>query len=93
MNLRDWMSNDESVMKEIPVDDSAKQGPMKILGLTWVIEDDMIGISKQKRSHAMPNLTKKIVLIQIASVYDPLGLFSPVTLQGKSSCRHCGIGN
>ena len=54
-----------------------------ILSLTWVIEDDMIGFNKQKWSHAIPNLTKRVVLKQIASMYDPLGLFSPVTLQGK----------
>ena len=54
-------------MKEIPVDDRAKQGSMKILGLTWVIEDDMIGLNKQKRRHAIPSLTKRVVLKQIAS--------------------------
>ena len=38
MNLREWMSNNNSVIKEIPSDDRANQGPMKILGLTWYIE-------------------------------------------------------
>ena len=37
MNLRDWVSNDESVMKEIAIEDRANQGPMKVLGLTWDI--------------------------------------------------------
>ena len=50
MNMRDWMSNDEPVMKEIPVDDRAKHGPMKILDLTWVIEDDMIGLNNEVMS-------------------------------------------
>ena len=55
---------------------------MKILGLTWVIEDDMIGLNKQKQSHhARSNSTT--VLKQISSVYDLLGLLSTVTLQGK----------
>ena len=30
MNLRDWVSNDESVMKEIAIEDRANQGPMKV---------------------------------------------------------------
>ena len=34
MNLRDWLSNNNLVMKEIPGDDRASRGPMKILGLT-----------------------------------------------------------
>ena len=91
MNLCDWLSNNNSVMKEIPSDDRANQGPMKILGLTWDIESDMIGLNKKKQSQVTANLTKREVLQQISSVYDLLGLFSPVTLQGKYSYRHYGI--
>ena len=83
MNLRDWMSNDESVMKEIAIEDRADQGTMKILGLTWVIESDRICLNRQKQNYKTSNITKREVLKQISSVYDPLGLFSPVTLQGK----------
>ena len=83
MNLRDWLSNNNSVMKEIPSDDRANRGPMKILGLTWDIESDMIGLNKKKQSQVTANLTKRETLKQISSVYDPLGLFSSVTLQGK----------
>ena len=83
MNLRDWMSNDESVMNEIPLDDRASQGPMKILGLTWIIENDTICLKGHKESNANSGLTKREALKRLASLYDPLGLFSPVTLQGK----------
>ena len=34
MNLRDWLSNNNLVMKKIPGNDRASRGPMKILGLT-----------------------------------------------------------
>ena len=44
MNLRDWMSNEESVMQEIPNEDRANEGPMKILGLTWIPESDLIAL-------------------------------------------------
>ena len=83
MNLRDWMSNDESVMKEIAIEDRADQGTMKILGPTWVIESDRICLNRLKQNHTTSNITKREVLKQISSVYDPLGLFSPVTFQGK----------
>ena len=85
MNLRDWMSNEELVMKEIPYKDRANEGPMKILGLTWIPESDLIALNSLEhgQSHATLTITKMTTLKQISSVYDPLGLFSPVTLQGK----------
>lgn len=83
MNLRDWMSNDELVMTQIPDGDKAGHGPMKILGLTWLVQNDMLCLEKPKPVPAKQTLTKRVVLKRIASVYDPLGLFSPVTLQGK----------
>ena len=78
------MSNEESVMKEIPNEDRANEGPMKILGLTWIPESDLIALNSldHRPSHEL-NITKRTTLKQISSVYDPLGLFSPVTLQGK----------
>ena len=83
MNLRDWLSNNNLVMKKIPGDDRANRGPMKILGLTWDIESEMIGLNEKKQSQVIANLTKREFLKQISSVYDLLGMFSPVTLQGK----------
>lgn len=83
INLRDWMPNDESVIERIPHNDEANQDPMKFLGLVWLIYDDMLSLSKIMAIQKEPTLTKIIVLKQIVSVFDPLGLFSPVILQGK----------
>ena len=71
MNLRDWMSNDGSVMNEIPLDDRASQGPMTILGLTWMIENDTICLKGRKESNANSGLTKREALKRLASLYDP----------------------
>ena len=54
---------------------------MKVLGLTWFVEEDCLAINIQiKDGHIV---SKRTVLRQIASVYDPLGLYSPVTSREK----------
>ena len=40
MNLRDWMSNSEEVLNDIPLSDRATRENMKVLGLTWSVKDD-----------------------------------------------------
>ena len=89
MNLRDWTSNNKQVLTEIPRTDKYQEKTMKVLGLTWTIEDDKLSL---KASHlgAVSFLSKRAVLKQIASVYDPLGLFTPVTLRGNSFYKTCG---
>ena len=70
-------------MEKIPHNDKANQDPMKVLGLVWLINDDILSLSKILSIQQEPTLTKRIVLKQIASVFNPLGLFSPVILQEK----------
>ena len=81
MNLRDWTSNSKEVLDKIPLYDQANRSKMKILGLLWHVEEDNMTVTY----HVGNNLTlsKRTVLSEIASIYDPLGLFSPVTLHGK----------
>ena len=81
MNLRDWMSNSQEVLNEIPLWDRANRENMKVLGLTWFVKEDLLALNSQIRDEN--TLTKRTVLRQIASIYDPLGLYSPVTLRGK----------
>ena len=47
-----------------------------------VSQEDDLSLSSQRGDELI--LSKRTVLQQIASVYDPLGLFSPVTLRGKN---------
>ena len=81
MNIRDWISNREEVMNEIPICDRANRARMKILGLTWTVKEDILTLTSQVLKNL--GLTKRIVFQHIASAYDPPGLFSPVTLRGK----------
>ena len=82
MNLLDWASNDAAVLDEILFSDRSLGHDIKVLGLTWTMKDDQLSVNHTNFDQTS-DLTKWAVLKQIASVYDPLGLFSPVTLQGK----------
>ena len=81
MNLRDWMTNSQEVLNEIQTHDRANREDMKVLGLTWFVKEDCLAINSQIKDEHI--VSKRTVLRQIASVYDPLGLYSPVTLRGK----------
>jgi hypothetical protein len=54
-----------------------------VLGITWTPQDDQIAISVPQLTTLESSSTKREVLQTIASMFDPLGLFSPVTLMGK----------
>ena len=83
MNLCDWMCNNEQVLAEIPTNDRSNEEKINVLGLTWYAKDDQFSIPFNTIANTLSCLTKRVVLKQIASVYDPLGLYSPVTLKGK----------
>lgn len=56
---------------------------MKVLGLTWNIESDSISLKKPSLPRELTNLTKRSIPKEMASVFDPFGLFSPVLLKWK----------
>lgn len=57
-----------------------KPGETKMLGLPWNKAEDTIAVTFPE---APPEVTKREMLRFLASVYDPLGLASPVSLVGK----------
>ena len=54
---------------------------MKILGLLWHVEENNMTVTYHMGNNS--TLSKRTVLSEKASIYDPPGLFSPVTLHGK----------
>ena len=82
MNLREWASNIEHVTETIPESDRSSEQHMKVLGLVWDKKCDSLGL-KDAKLNETKGATKRLVLKNVASVFDPLGLFSPVTLKGK----------
>ncbi|XP_052764084.1 uncharacterized protein LOC128206005 [Mya arenaria] len=55
---------------------------MTVLGLYWNPKEDTIAL-KPTEAHEVETITKRVILKVVASTFDPLGLFSPVTLNGK----------
>ncbi|XP_053380514.1 uncharacterized protein LOC128548907 [Mercenaria mercenaria] len=82
MNLREWASNSSDLLESIASEDKAKHSVIKILGNTWDTKNDTLSVSVPQSLSEINSLTKRIILKQIASVFDPLGL-SPVLLKGK----------
>uniref|UniRef100_A0A914PDM6 Integrase catalytic domain-containing protein n=1 Tax=Panagrolaimus davidi TaxID=227884 RepID=A0A914PDM6_9BILA len=81
-NVREWLSNESTVMNSIP--DDLKQTSMttKLLGLEWNASMDTISIALSEKKLPMP-WTKRKVLKLIASTYDPLGILAPVTIKAR----------
>ena len=57
-----------------------RQGESKLLGLPWNKEKDTLSVRFPEK---LTSVTKRSVLANLAKIYDPLGVASPVTLQGK----------
>ena len=83
MNLREWMTSSVEVNMAIPQNDCADIKDMKVLGLAWNASKDTLAIQDSKHVKENLKVTKRNVLKEIASVYDPLGLLCPVILRGK----------
>ena len=90
MEARKWVSNSKQVLAAIPEEHRASElliqdtdQPMsKTLGLSWFSEEDTLSVPASPRSTTRP-ITKRNVLKKIATVFDPLGLISPVVIRGK----------
>ncbi|XP_060855028.1 uncharacterized protein LOC132932675 [Metopolophium dirhodum] len=88
--LRKWASNNVQLLQMVPPEsramsvsvlfDSDKLSDLKVLGLKW---DPSADIFSFKAQPSMNQPTKRSVLSDIARVFDPLGLLSPMTFFTK----------
>ena len=83
MNLREWSSNSHQLNHIFESSDRVTCDSVKVLGHTWNVESDTILLKKTTYIQKSQGLTKRNVLKELASVFDPLGLVSPVLLKGK----------
>lgn len=82
MNLREWISNSDELMTFIPSEDRIKEPStvVKILGMIWDLNRDTIGTTHVNLSQSN---TKRGILQAVSSIFDPIGLITPVTLSAK----------
>lgn len=89
--LRKWVSNSNELMKCIPESDKEGAGTktdhgyqkfVSTLGLRWLYESDKISC-KMTNKASSNKMTKRSILSEIASIYDPLGLLAPITIYNK----------
>ncbi|XP_062557805.1 uncharacterized protein LOC134222660 [Armigeres subalbatus] len=89
-NLRKWNSNSQQVLKSIPsylrddrqILDLDEKATVKTLGLTWEPATDTLWIKVPDWRPGGP-ITHRVVLSEIARLFDPYGLVGPVVVLGK----------
>ena len=83
MNLGDWISNSKFVNENTSPDGLMKERVTKVLGLIWNTSTDEFSISTKKLENIEQTKTKREVLATLASIFDPLGMITPVPLKMK----------
>jgi hypothetical protein len=91
--VKKWCSNDDEVLEDVPEQDrerlvSISDGAgetIRTLGILWNPRSDQFLFWRQTEStEPQEKVTKRRVLSQIAKLFDPLGLMSPVIVLAKS---------
>ncbi|XP_050063272.1 uncharacterized protein LOC114130946 [Aphis gossypii] len=86
LELRKWLSNDPELIADVHSDNnsirSMGEQMTKILGLHWKSDDDMLFYTVQQVEVNAP-ITKRKILSEIATIFDPLGLLGPIIIIAK----------
>ena len=89
--LKKWIRNNDAVTKAIPEDmksiSNTKQVEVEpntegssVLGLQWTVTDDRLQVCRGKNKVAETPTTQRKILSLVSSVFDPIGLFAPLSV-------------
>ena len=81
----------QAVLKLLDKDDGEPVG--KVLGMEWDTENDMLKYSAKRINLIRRETTKRECLSTIYSLYDPLGLLTPIIVTAKILLRKCGLSD
>ncbi|KAL4120429.1 hypothetical protein QTP88_013125 [Uroleucon formosanum] len=86
LELRKWLSNDPESIGDVHSDNNSTRAMgelmTKILGLHWKSDDVVLFYTVQQVEVNVP-ITKRKILSEITTIFDPLGLLGPVIIIGK----------
>ena len=90
-NLAKFVVSNAELQQFIPVEDTAKEMKditsgiySKALGIKWdVLEDTLYFSNLPKQVESGDDVTKRSMLSKLSAIYDPLGLITPILMQGK----------
>ncbi|KHJ77043.1 hypothetical protein OESDEN_23337 [Oesophagostomum dentatum] len=84
MNLREFMSNNRSLMQTVPAQDPMMNTdkPVNFLGIKWDPKSDTLGV--RVNIGAQEVSSKRTALRVFASTFDPLGLLTPLLVKDKT---------
>ncbi|CAG2198095.1 unnamed protein product [Mytilus edulis] len=90
MNLREWISNSSSINELLPASDKTDALQVSVLGHIWNIEDDKVAVKPSKFTVCPGKTTKRRTLMELAEIFDPIGLFSPIII-GDLNDKTCKL--
>ncbi|XP_043263915.1 uncharacterized protein LOC122404086 [Colletes gigas] len=88
-HLRQWTSNDTRLIADLQLKNQQQSlcldpsQTKKTLGVYWNPANDQISYSFKQISLEQSRITKRVLLSQIAQLFDPLGLLGPVIIKAK----------
>ena len=81
LNLRSWASNSAAAQSQAH-NVAERNDTTKVLGLLWHTPSDKLSFASKITTGDYP-VTKQEILQGLSSIFDPLGLITPVTIQAK----------
>lgn len=88
--MRQWASNDTRLTAELQPNTQRESWCLdpkearKTLGIYWSTIEDRISYAFKQTPKEQNRITKRVLLSQIAQLFDPLGLLGPVIIKAKT---------
>ena len=84
MSLHKFISNSNQFLSSIDQDRRAKETNCSVLGVEFNTKDDSLFVKTKQRLDSHKPVTKRLILSKVASIFDPIGVNSPLLVKGKS---------